>query len=71
MSEENEKVEDFISLWKKKLSTDNTPSVIGDLQKENELLRAKITENIELIVSYLPLIRFVILKSVPKIMRYK
>ncbi len=49
MSEENEKVEDFISLWKKKLSTENTPSVIGDLQKENELLRTKITENIELI----------------------
>ncbi len=49
MSEENEKVEDFISLWKKKLSTENTPSVIGDLQKENELLRSKITTNIELI----------------------
>ena len=49
MSEENEKVEDFISLWKKKLSTENTPSVIGDLQKENDLLRSKITENIELI----------------------
>ena len=49
MPDENEKVEDFISLWKKKLSTENTPSVIGDLQKENELLRSKITENIELI----------------------
>jgi hypothetical protein len=49
MPEENEKVEDFISLWKKKLSTENTPSVIGDLQKENELLRSKITDNIELI----------------------
>lgn len=49
MPEENEKVEDFISLWKKKLSTENTPSVIGDLQKENELLRSKITGNIELI----------------------
>ena len=53
MSEENEKaedkVEDFISLWKKKLSTENTPSVIGDLQKENEFLRSKITTNIELI----------------------
>jgi len=49
MPEENEKVEDFISLWKNKLSTDTIPSVIGDLQKENELLRKKITENIELI----------------------
>ncbi|MFX0076576.1 MAG: hypothetical protein ACFE96_14130 [Candidatus Hermodarchaeota archaeon] len=49
MSDENEKVEDFISLWKKKLSNENTPSVIGDLQKENELLRNKITENIDLI----------------------
>ena len=40
MPEENEKVEDFISLWKKKLSTENTPSVIGDLQKEiNDLRR--------------------------------
>ena len=49
MPEENEKVEDFISLWKKKISTENTPSVIGDIQKENELLRSKITANIELI----------------------
>ncbi|MFX1446847.1 MAG: hypothetical protein ACFFCG_01775, partial [Promethearchaeota archaeon] len=49
MPEENEKVEDFISLWKKKLSTENTPSVIGELQKENEFLRSKITANIELI----------------------
>jgi len=49
MPEENEKVEDFISLWKKKISIENTPSVIGDLQKENELLRSKITANIELI----------------------
>ena len=50
MPEENEKTpEDFISLWKKKMSTENTPSVIGDLQKENELLRSKITANIELI----------------------
>jgi uncharacterized coiled-coil DUF342 family protein len=49
MPEENEKVEDFISLWKNKLSTENLPSVVGELQKENELLRNKITENIELI----------------------
>lgn len=57
MPENNEKIEDFISLWKKKMAMDNkTPSVIGEtlnklelLQKENEELRAKIAENIELI----------------------
>ena len=53
MPEENElneeKVEDFISLWKKKLATENTPSLIGDLQKENNQLRNKIASNIELI----------------------
>ena len=50
MPEENEeKVEDFISLWKKKLATENTPSLIGDIQKENEQLRNKIAANIELI----------------------
>jgi len=51
MSEENEeKVEDFISLWKKKLATENTPSLIGDIQKENEQLRNKIAANIDLII---------------------
>ena len=50
MPEENEeKVEDFISLWKKKLATENTPSLIGDIQKENEQLRNKIAANIDLI----------------------
>jgi len=50
MPEENEeKVEDFISLWKKKLATENTPSLIGDIHKENEQLRSKIAANIELI----------------------
>jgi len=49
MPEENEKVEDFISLWKKKLATEPASSVIGEIQKENELLRKKISENIELI----------------------
>jgi exonuclease SbcC len=57
MPEDNEKIEDFISLWKKKMAKDDkTPSVIGDtlnklelLQQENEQLRKKITENIELI----------------------
>ena len=50
MPEENEeKVEDFISLWKKKLATEKTPSLIGDIQKENEQLRNKIAANIDLI----------------------
>jgi len=50
MPEENEeKVEDFISLWKKKLATENVPSLIGDVQKENEQLRNKIAANIDLI----------------------
>jgi len=50
MPEENEeKVEDFISLWKKKLATEETPSLIGDIQKENEQLRNKIAANIDLI----------------------
>ena len=57
MPEENEeKVEDFISLWKKKHTTENQSSVIGEsikkiesLQKENEDLRKKIAANINLI----------------------
>ena len=47
--DEEEKAEDFISLWKKKLETENTPSIIGDIQKENEQLRNKIAANIDLI----------------------
>jgi len=47
--DEEEKAEDFISLWKKKLETENTPSLIGDIQKENEQLRNKIASNIDLI----------------------
>jgi len=43
------KAEDFISLWKEKLATENKPSLIGDIQKENELLRSKIAANIDLI----------------------
>ncbi|NVM34861.1 MAG: hypothetical protein HWN81_04650 [Candidatus Lokiarchaeota archaeon] len=57
MPEDNEKVEDFISLWRKKMEDEiNTPSVIGetldkikDVEDENEQLRNKIRENIELI----------------------
>ncbi|MEJ2295245.1 MAG: hypothetical protein P8Y23_10810 [Candidatus Lokiarchaeota archaeon] len=48
MPEDNEKVEDFISLWKKKMDAENSnkPSVIGEtlnkvdvLQQENQELR--------------------------------
>jgi chromosome segregation ATPase len=57
MPEENEeKVEDFISLWKKKITSENQSSVIGEslnkiesLQKENNDLRKKIAANINLI----------------------
>ncbi|TFF83823.1 MAG: hypothetical protein EU552_02490 [Promethearchaeota archaeon] len=58
MPEDNEKVEDFISLWKKKMETENNnrPSVIGEtmnkidvLQRENQDLRQKIAENVQLI----------------------
>ncbi len=57
MPEENEeKVEDFISLWKKKITSENNSSIIGEslnkiesLQKENEDLRQKIAANINLI----------------------
>jgi chromosome segregation ATPase len=57
MPENNEKVEDFISLWKKKMENEgNKPSAIRDtlerikdVEKQNELLRNKIQENIELI----------------------
>ncbi|GAH33885.1 unnamed protein product, partial [marine sediment metagenome] len=50
MPENEEKAaEDFISLWKKKLATENSPSIIGDIQKENEQLRSKISANIDLI----------------------
>lgn len=57
MPEDNEKVDDFISLWKKKMtSEDKSPSILGDtlnkmssLQQENEELRKKIAQNIELL----------------------
>ncbi len=57
MPEDNEKVEDFISLWRKKMETEiKKPSVIGEtlekmkeMEDENEQLRNKIKENIELI----------------------
>ena len=57
MPENNEKVEDFISLWKKKMESEmKKPSVIGDtldkikiVENENEELRNKIKQNIDLI----------------------
>ncbi|MHA1912731.1 MAG: hypothetical protein ACW986_01190 [Promethearchaeota archaeon] len=56
MPEDKEKVEDFISLWRKKMMNDSSkPSAIGDtlnrineVEQENEELRNKIKENIEL-----------------------
>ncbi len=57
MPEDNEKVEDFISLWRKKMENEgDKPSAIRDtleriqeVEKENQLLRNKIQDNIELI----------------------
>ncbi len=58
MSDENEKDEDFMSMWRKKMITEiKRPSVIGEtldkvdsLQKENEELRQKLEDNVGLIV---------------------
>jgi len=57
MPENNEKVEDFISLWRKKMENEiKKPSTIGEtidsikeIEEENEQLRNKIKENINLI----------------------
>ena len=57
MPEENEKVEDFVSLWRKKMNTEiDKPSAIGEtldkikqVEAENEDFRRKIKDNIELI----------------------
>jgi len=57
MSEDNEKVDDFVSLWRNKMKNGKSkPSAIGEtlekikeVEKENENLRNKIRENIELI----------------------
>ncbi|MHA1884236.1 MAG: hypothetical protein ACW96S_04230 [Promethearchaeota archaeon] len=56
MPEDREKVEDFISLWRKKMMNDpSKPSAIGEtldriqeVEQENEELRKKIKENIQL-----------------------
>ena len=57
MSKDNEKVEDFISLWKKKMEQESaktptdgtTTDMVELLQQENQQLRNKVTENIQLI----------------------
>ncbi|KKM95229.1 hypothetical protein LCGC14_1190300 [marine sediment metagenome] len=57
MPEDNEKVDDFVSLWKKKIKTETgKPSAIGEtlekikeVEEENEDLRNNIQQNIELI----------------------
>jgi chromosome segregation ATPase len=57
MPDDNEKVEDFISLWRKKMENEgDKPSAIRDtleriqeVEKENQLLRSKIQDNIDLI----------------------
>jgi DNA repair exonuclease SbcCD ATPase subunit len=56
MPDDKEKVEDFISMWRKKMMNDpSKPSAIGDtlnriseVEQENEELRSKIKENIQL-----------------------
>ncbi|MHA1149834.1 MAG: hypothetical protein ACTSR8_16485 [Promethearchaeota archaeon] len=63
MSDEHEKVDDFVSLWKKKKAEQKAPSVIGDtlekiaevearmneLEEENLELKRKIKANIDII----------------------
>ncbi|MFW9827524.1 MAG: hypothetical protein ACFFEY_08035 [Candidatus Thorarchaeota archaeon] len=65
MPENNEKIEDFISLWRKKMENENNrPSVIGEtlekikeLENENRGLRNKIKENIDLLTKTEELVR--------------
>jgi chromosome segregation ATPase len=56
MPADKDKIEDFVTLWKNKSQTDNQPSIIGEtviqlekLKKENDDLRKKIADNIELL----------------------
>lgn len=56
MPEDKDKIEDFVTLWKNKSQENNQPSIISEtmnhlesLKKENDDLRKKIAENIELI----------------------
>ncbi len=65
MPEDNEKVEDFISLWKKKMETEKdkpnairaTLERIREVEKENEDLRKKIKSNIDLITKTEEIVR--------------
>lgn len=65
MPEDKEKVEDFISLWRKKMDTESDkPSAIGDtlkriqeVEQENEQLRNKIQANIDLITKTEEIVR--------------
>jgi chromosome segregation ATPase len=65
MPENNEKIEDFISLWRKKMENEDTkPSIIAEtldrikeLEKENDELRNKIKENIELLTKTEEIVR--------------
>ena len=65
MPEDNERIEDFMTLWKEKNEQkNNTPSIIGDtlgqikiLRIENQDLRNKISENIALISNTEDIIR--------------
>ena len=56
MPADKEKIEDFVTLWKNKSQTNNQPSIISEtvsqlekLKKENDDLRKKIADNIDLI----------------------
>lgn len=65
MPDDKEKVEDFISLWRKKMLNDpNKPSAIGEtlerikeVERENEELRNKIKDNIELMTKTEEIVR--------------
>jgi hypothetical protein len=84
MQEDKEKVEDFITLWRKKMMDDSKkPSAIAEtlermkeVEKENEELRNKIKENIDLITRTEEIVRKTIeeneklkkeVKKVPKV----
>jgi chromosome segregation ATPase len=67
MPEENENIEDFISLWKKKIASEKKASIKGDslnkiedLQKENEDLKLKIAENLQLITKSEEILRAIV-----------
>ena len=56
MPADKDKIDDFVTLWKNKSQANNQPSIIGEtmnqlemLKKENDELRTKIADNIDLI----------------------